>query len=340
VNRLLKRQIGTGLLILCDRFPGLKRFVRRWGLRTSKEWFGDRVVRVQVPGGRSFKLASVSRNYLSFELFWRGTEYYEPITTLVLQELVCPGATFIDVGANIGFHSLVLSVSQPQFKIIAFEPNPKNHELLKANAAANGFSHIACEPLALSDTDGGAVLHLSASDMSASLCADFDPHPTDSVPVKTITLDSYLGAANFQGRLVIKVDVEGHEPAFFRGARRTLHSLQPDIVAEVAVDYDDDTKALLRDAGYRFYPITDRGMIESDSIAPVVRESFVFLNCLFTCRPVEEVEALFARIREQVRRIDLRQTSKRLDPASLERFKSRQFRGHVPEPAVTANQSA
>jgi FkbM family methyltransferase len=287
-----------------------------------------------MPDGKSLKLASVSQNYLSFELFWRGTEYYEPITTLVLQELARPGDTFMDVGANIGFYSLILSIKRAGLKVIAFEPNPKAHELLKANAAANHLWQIVCAPLALSDTTGTARLHLSASDMSASLRRDFDSHPTDSVEVRTTTLDDYLLHAQTQGRLVIKVDVVGHEAAFFRGARRTLAARQPDIVAEVAVTYGDETLSLLRGAGYRFFQITDRGLFESGTLTPVVREPFVFLNYLLTCKPPGHGAALFDRIRERVEQIDLGQTSKCLDAASLAEFKAREARARASRQAL------
>src|SRR5438093_1473033 len=117
----LKPLFGKLLLRLCDGFPPAKAFLRGYGLRTSKEWFGDRVVHVQLAGGMSFKLASFSRNYLSFELFWRGASYYEPISTLLLLELVKGGSrAFIDVGANIGFYSLVLATCQPKLKLVAF----------------------------------------------------------------------------------------------------------------------------------------------------------------------------------------------------------------------------
>ena len=337
---LLKRQAGQALLTLCDIVPRTKPLLRRLGLRTKKEWFGDRVVHAQMPDGKSVKLASVGENYLSFELFWRGTEYYEPITTLILQELVRPGDTFMDIGANIGFYSLILSVSRPGLTVIALEPNPKAHALLKANAAANRFSQIRCEPLAISDTDGTARLHLSASDMSASLHRDFDGHPTDAIDVRTTSLDNYLTHTPIKGRLVIKVDVEGHEAAFFAGAWRTLAALRPDIIAEVAVDYGDDTMTLLRDAGYHFYSITDCGLVESRTLTPVSREPFVFLNYLLTCRPAHEVAKLFDGIRGRVARIDLRQTSKCLDAASLRDFKAREARAHLSRPPALSGSAS
>ncbi|PYI83285.1 MAG: hypothetical protein DME26_15235, partial [Verrucomicrobia bacterium] len=148
-----KRCIGKGLLTVGEAVPPANSFLKKWGLRTKKEWFADRIVRVQLPARKSFKLASLSDNYLSFELFWRGAGYYEPITTRVAQQLARPGDTFIDVGANIGFYSLVVVTTRPQIKVIAFEPNPKNYALLAENVRANQLTQITCEPVALSDSE-------------------------------------------------------------------------------------------------------------------------------------------------------------------------------------------
>lgn len=321
-----KRHVGKALIFLCDQFPHLKSKFRSWGLRTSKEWFERRVVSAQLPDGRSVRLASVSQNYLSFELFWKGTGYYEPITTLVFQELVRSGDTFLDVGANVGFYSLVLSLMRPEIQVVAFEPNPRIAQLLKSNVAANRFRHVTCESLALSDGDGTATLHLNKSDMSASLRDDFDSNLTDTVQVRTTSLDSYLNRHEIRGRLVVKVDVEGHEEAFFEGARQTLAFKKPDIVTEVAQPYGADATGLLKDNGYRFYPITDQSLEETETLAPVVREPLVFLNYLLSARPKAEIEAVFEEIRDRVGKIDLTQTSKHADFHALEQMKARQGR--------------
>ena len=76
----LKQIVGSLLISLCAAVPAARPLLKRWGLRTSKEWFGDRVVQVRLPEGGRFKLASVSDNYLSFELFWRGAGYYDRCT--------------------------------------------------------------------------------------------------------------------------------------------------------------------------------------------------------------------------------------------------------------------
>jgi FkbM family methyltransferase len=324
MNTSLKRAIGRGLIRLADAVPALKPRLRPWGLRTSKEWFGERIVRVQMPDRRSFNLASVSGNYLSFELFWRGAGYYEPITNLVLASLLEDGDTLFDIGANIGFFTLAAALHRPGLRIVAFEPNPRIHELLRRNVEANALDHVQCEPLALSDAQRLALLYLSASDMSASLESRFDEHSAGCVKIQTSTLDHYLELHPVPGQLILKVDVEGHEEAFFRGARRTLTRLQPDVITEVTLDPQEETVSFLAQAGYRFYQITDEGLLETSVPQPFVRDQFVFLNNLLSARPPADIAALFDRIRPRVRAIDLTQTSKHLDPEAVRRFVARQ----------------
>ena len=310
------------MLQFCEQVPATKSLLKKWGMRTVHEWFADRVVRAQLPDGQSLSLG-LNENYLSFELFWKGAAYYEPITTLVARELIRPGVTFIDVGANIGFYSLVLSLSQPGLPVVAFEPNPRIFRLLQSNLRLNNFDHICCHPVALSDQDGSAKLHLTDSDMSASLETDFQLE-TETVEVTTTTLDSYLGRQPVSGPLFIKVDVEGHEAAFFRGAAETLEKRQPDIICEITGPLDEETTAILRQTGYRFYQITDEGLLPSSELKLVVRGRFLFLNYLLSAKPPDQVDAIFQRIQDRVREIDLTQTSKCVDPDMIRHLRSRE----------------
>ncbi len=316
-----KQLLGQSLNNTCEMLPALKPVLRPWGLRTWSQWQADRVYRVSTPGGPTFKLAG--NNYLSFELFWKGTGYYEPITTLLIQELLQPGGTFLDVGANIGFYSLVLSTLKPRINVVAFEPNPRNFVLLQNNARLNGYENITCEPVAASDHDGVATLYLSQSDMSASLLPGFEDCAAMPIEVRTTTLDTYLSNHPPKGPVVIKVDVEGHEAAFFRGAAHTLQTIRPDIITEVALAYDEEVTHSFKRLGYHLYPITDRGLLPADGFRPVVRDRFVFLNYLISTRSPEEVARTFQSISPAVRRIDLRKTSKYLTAEAVAKFTTR-----------------
>src|SRR5258708_21949149 len=133
MGETLKRGLGRGLWAAAEAMPFAKPWLGRWGRRTRQEWFTGRVVRAKSRDGLPLGLASVAKNYLSFELFWRGLDYYEPLTAWLVRELAADAGQFLDVGANIGFHSLLLAARHPALGITAFEPNPKLHALLGAN---------------------------------------------------------------------------------------------------------------------------------------------------------------------------------------------------------------
>lgn len=332
---LPKRQIGRALYSISAGFPSLRPWLSRWGMRTRFDWFEGCVPEAESrQSGHRVKLASFSGNYLSFELFWRGLDYYEPLTTHLAQRLAGSTGLFVDAGANIGFYSLRLAAARPDLDIVAFEPHPRIHAMLAANVRVNGFDSITPESIALSDHEGQMPFYLNRSDMSSSLERNFDNNHDGVVEVKVSSLDAYLARRGATpDRFLMKVDVEGHEPAFFEGAEETLRRHRPDIIAEAAMPYPEKTIALLESCGYRFLQITDGGLTPCAAPTAVMRDSLVFLNCLLTTRPGAEVAALSADLKAQAKSIDLLQTSKRADARVLDRCRS-VFAVPQPEPPV------
>lgn len=329
-----KRLLGRTLFGLASVFPFARPWLARWGRRTKAAWFRGctGTVRSRTTGTR-LRLASIGENYLSFELFWRGLDYYEPLSAALMARLAEGTDLFVDAGANIGCHSLRLAADRPELDIVAFEPNPKLHALLVANIRANRFQHITAEPFALSDTEGIRPLYLSRSDMSASLEPGFEPNHAGIASVPVDTLDRYLEArGGRQRRFLLKVDVEGSESAFFAGAAATIRRCRPDIIAEAAVPFSPATIELLFRCGYRFRQITDEGLVPCVTPAARVRGPLVFLNCLLTTRPSAELEGLSADLRAFARRIDLNETSKRADRRVVARCQSRANAGWVGSP--------
>ncbi len=320
----IKRQLGQILFETSEWFPVARPFLSRWGRRTKREWFSGRVAeaRSQLTGQR-VKLASFGENYLSFTLYWRGLDYYEPLTTSLIDRLAASADLFVDAGANIGYYSLRVAAARPDLPVVAFEPHPRLHALFAANVRANGFDAITAEQIALSDRDGILPFYLNHSDMSSSLERSFDSNQEGVVSVPVMSLDGYLAQRGRNpGRVLIKVDVEGHEPAFFEGAEETLRRLKPDIVAEAAVPYPERTIALLRRCGYHFHQITDEGLRPCAAPATFVRGPLVFLNCLLSTRPEAELAELSDHLRTHSARIDFRKTSKLADPRVMERSRA------------------
>src|SRR5215831_1636534 len=99
------------------------------------------------------RLAVRCREHLG--LILRGTRAYEPQYVDALRTLVKQSATVFDVGANIGFYSVLFSkwVGQDG-RVIAYEPDPTNIKLLRRNLALNCCDNVIVRPVALTKTSG------------------------------------------------------------------------------------------------------------------------------------------------------------------------------------------
>lgn len=184
--------------------------------------------------GRVFRLENRDDMDLVARQIARGA-YEPPLPMLMMATLVRSEGIFVDVGANTGVYTVMAGEIAANRSIVAFEPLGPVVEILKRNIEANGLGdRVRLIEVALSDTTGTAKLHLpdpghGLVETSASLESDFQPaHSACEVPVKR--LDD-IGIADPVA--VIKVDIEGHEHAFLRGARDTIMRDRPIIFAEV-----------------------------------------------------------------------------------------------------------
>jgi FkbM family methyltransferase len=312
IKEIVATPIAKMLIVVSCLVPPLRHCFTRLGITPAH--FGNRVVRVPIRNrSDSLLLTGAGSVHLTFQLFWRGIDYYEPFTRTVIEALASQAKVFVDVGANIGFFSLIAAKLNPSLEVIAFEPNAEMFALLSEHKRLNGLSNLTAEPVALSNRDGEGQLFLNKSDMSASLVPDFQDgfNPAlRSVPVKITTLDAYVQRHSISGSLLLKVDVEGHDKAFLEGAQATIAKFKPDMVVEVLGDFDPLLLDQFRNHGYQFYRITNQGLIESETVTLTKIGNFVFFNYLFTTKSITEVHEISEIIRERARRINLCRTSK------------------------------
>ena len=181
---------------------------------------------------------------------------YDLPLTEALTRLSDPGETALDLGANIGYASLVLARAiGPSGRVICFEPNPALLPLLRANV--DGWSRLPVAPIqveqvAISETRRDGVLGFpdgyGENDGLASLELN-----TEGVHVQVRCLDSF----GFSSVGVMKVDVEGHEASVFLGAKTLLAEKRiRDIVFEEHGRYPARSHRLLSEHGYRIFRLT------------------------------------------------------------------------------------
>jgi FkbM family methyltransferase len=153
---------------------------------------------------------------------------WEPEETELVKKLIKPGDIFVDAGANLGYYSL-LAARVGASHVYAFEAQPSTYELLGKNVIINWMTKfITYEHLAVyshtTDLEFFVRNHYPGNSSLGCTAADqlekwFDT--TTPVKVHAVSLDDYF--ADKAGKIdLIKVDVEGAEPAVFEGARRTL----------------------------------------------------------------------------------------------------------------------
>jgi len=181
-------------------------------------------------------------------LFWRGIDGYERDTMRWWRRLVTRAGVILDVGASTGVYALTARALNPAAQVHAFEPMERMHRLLAETVRLNpprdpGCSPIVINRLAVSDFCGEALMYDLPIEHSyvASLDPGMDagwrqPGTAVSEPVRVTRLDAYLQAAGCPGVDVIKLDIEGFEPAAIRGLGEWLMRCHPAFIVEICND--------------------------------------------------------------------------------------------------------
>ncbi len=222
-------------------------------LTTEQKISLARVVQSIVMFGRSVlcrsPIARVRRSGLNWELDLKeGIDFsiwllgsFEPTTVAAYSRYLKPGSIVLDIGANIGAHTLPMArLVGDMGKVVSFEPTVYAFKKLCENVSANPVlaNRIQCVQAMLIDDDlGQARDHLYSS---WPLGREQDVHqlhmgklmPTDGA--RAATLDTLVGELRLERVDLIKLDIDGFEPRMFRGASRVLKRWHPPIIMELA----------------------------------------------------------------------------------------------------------
>ena len=193
--------------------------------------------------------------FTSEKYFWLGAGYERELVPLI-REALSDVSVVYDIGAHAGFWSLMFASLCPNGQIFAFEPDPANRARLEVNAAQ--MPNIRVLPFAVSDR-AGTVRFEQGSSIS---------HATEKggIEVRTIALDSCdLPAPGF-----VKMDIEGHGAMALAGARATIASHHPKILAEIHNREEQDAMKELRALGYELQLVETNATFPFHMLAEVV----------------------------------------------------------------------
>ncbi|MDH5674008.1 MAG: FkbM family methyltransferase [Myxococcales bacterium] len=162
-----------------------------------------------------------------FDSYRRDGTWSPTLVSLLTDQLLSSGGSFIDVGANIGLVSVPVAERTPT-RCHAFEPEPKNCALLRRNVARHGLQQrIQVHPVALDRHTGRVQLALSPDNSGDHRLLDEShappgPPPDSCITVTATTLDEALERAPLKPPIVVKIDSQGAELRVLTGGRRLL----------------------------------------------------------------------------------------------------------------------
>ncbi|MEN6572125.1 MAG: FkbM family methyltransferase [Anaerolineaceae bacterium] len=162
-------------------------------------------------------------------LFFTGS--FEPNVELLLDQFLTPGMTAIDIGANIGYHTLRMAHhTQPGGLVYAIEPSPWAFQRLMRNLALNpSIDNVKACQIGLSEKELGNVSESFVSSYSLSDHSD----QLDSTLVRMTSLDEFVISEHINKVHFIKMDVDGYEGKIITGGKQILKRDHPTIIFEI-----------------------------------------------------------------------------------------------------------
>jgi FkbM family methyltransferase len=211
---------------------------------------------------------------------------YDPATAGVMRRFVKAGDCVIDVGANVGAHTLLLAkLVGPRGKVYAFEPGPPLFERLTHNLRLNPVLEGVVIAVRLGLSDASGVLHWNEE---AQNRGNAHLRAAEGIRVEVVRLDDYWTAASRARASFIKIDVEGMEYQVLQGARallmrdrpvvyfETMPGARADIRKRLGYDTFLELEAYFTGLGYELFavagkqlrPVTSSGFLSNTLALP------------------------------------------------------------------------
>lgn len=211
-----------------------------------------------------FKTADVMGRHI-----YKYGVYEEQISRFLLANLrLQPGEILLDVGANIGWYSLLLGRHLPAGVLVhGFEPDPDTFALYAGNLRLNGLEAVRAWPCALSDSPGRKTLY-RYSDKNTGRNSLLPINQAGSVEIESLRLDEFVAREGLALERIrfVKIDVEGYESVVLRGMGDLLPRI-PLILSEFSPRYmrrggldPAELLDLFRQAGFRPWLFAGEGL--------------------------------------------------------------------------------
>ncbi|WP_179354499.1 FkbM family methyltransferase [Winogradskyella vidalii] len=237
----------------------------------------------------TLKIKTNQTSYLTQLLFWNGYKNFE--YSEIFEKLSKSTDTFLDIGSNIGYYSLLGVQSNPKMRVYAFEPAYGPKYFLNKNIELNNYSkNISAINLALSNTTGEIdfyeVKSLKYKYINYNLAGEGNAGTKKTSrnfiknTVKATTLANFINTNTISHIDLIKIDTEGTEVEILNSGRKYIKQFEPIIICETLYDtIEDDLENFFSQLDYQFYNHVEKGLKKVSSIKR--NEDDGVRNCFF-----------------------------------------------------------
>lgn len=234
------------------------------------------IIDFELQNGKKLYLATNQTSYLTKVIYWDGLEKFE--YTRIFMDLINNCQTFVDIGANIGYYSLLAAKINPDIAVYSFEPAKGPLHFLKQNVDLNKASNcVEVSDLALSSETGKVDFYEYLNPKypylkhnlggTSSLKHKETQKVVSKTKVKTITLDSFVADRNIAQVDLIKIDTEGTEDKILSKAEKTINRDRPIIICETLFKkIESELEKIMRGHDYLFFNHADNRLIQVDTI--------------------------------------------------------------------------
>ncbi|MES2417953.1 MAG: FkbM family methyltransferase [Bacteroidota bacterium] len=222
------------------------------------------VEKIDQPITGSFKLKLNTKNFIDSCIYYTGD--YEPYLKIHYKKIIKSGDVVLDVGANIGFHSLYFAeLTGITGKVLSFEPIPINFKSFKENLELNNFPQVSANNIALGNENASINIHIDQEGQNPGAYSLLTLG-TKNQTIKCEKGDDFLNNLGIDKVHFMKIDVEGYEFEVLKGLKNTIDRSRPVINFEYDRSYqlknNDDPASIfsfLAQRNYHFFKIDGYG---------------------------------------------------------------------------------
>jgi FkbM family methyltransferase len=220
---------------------------------------------------------------------WYTDNGYEPFSTAIFRSACSAADVVIDIGAHIGYYSCLAASVRPDARVIAIEASPENGLVVSSNATLNGFN-VELHNSAFSNFPGRVNFEITEASDNCGLSGHPNSPTVGQIDVVSITGDDLAITPN--QRIVVKIDVEGHELSALQGLEKILSEAK-----DVRILLEFNVKCILLtgqspsavlqwiwDHGYKIFALDERELcwdqVTNISFEEQIGSGYVNLWCI------------------------------------------------------------